>query len=367
MRFFNSALVLLVISAGSLRAQDLRWVDSSLSTMTLEEKVGQLFVVELVALYSHAESPSYQYALEMIHRYHVGSFLLAGGNVLDIAVVTNALQQESKPPLMINADLESGLGYAHPWRLNRGWTERLPHFISGGGTLFPCQMAIGATGNAHHAYEFGRITAREARAVGIHWTNSPVADVNNNPNNPIINTRSFGEVPSRVARMVEAYVRGLQEERVIATLKHFPGHGDTEQDTHMGLAVLPFDEQRLDTVELVPFKAGIAAGAKSVMTAHLALPQIDPTKRPATVSNKIVTGILREKLGFQGIIMTDALRMQGVTDKFGPDEAACWPLRQGSMPFSSLMTSGRRMKRFLRRWNPDAFLRSALMNQFGAF
>ena len=259
MRIFYRSIIFVSVVVSSLRAQDLRWVDSTFSSMSLEEKVGQLFVVELVALYSNVESPSYQYALEMIHTYHVGGFLLAGGDALENAVVTNALQKESKLPLLINADLEAGLGYAHPWRLNRGWTERLPHFISGGGTLFPSQMAIGATGDVNYAYEFGRITAREARAVGIHWTNSPVADVNNNPNNPIVNTRSFGEDPSRVARMVEAYVRGLQEGKVIATLKHFPGHGDTEQDTHMGLAILPFDEQRLYKVELLPFKAGIAA------------------------------------------------------------------------------------------------------------
>ncbi len=191
-------------------------------------------------------------------------------------------------------------------------------------------MAIGATGNTKYAFEFGRITALEARAVGIQWTNSPVADVNNNPNNPIVNTRSYGEDPARVARMVAAYVHGLQQEHMIATLKHFPGHGDTEQDTHMGLAVLPFTQQRLDSVELLPFKAGIDAGAKAVMTAHLALPLIDPTKRPATLSKPIITGILRERLGFKGIIMTDAMRMQGVTDQFSTEEAGVLAIEAGA-------------------------------------
>ncbi len=314
----------------SLHSQDHRWPDSTLSFLTLEEKIGQLFVVELVASYSHHDSPSYQYALEMVRKFHVGGFLLAGGNTLDIPMVTNMLQKESKLPLLINGDLEAGFNTAHPWRWNRGWSERLPLYVSGGGTAFPSQMAIGATGNTKYAFEFGRITALEARAVGIQWTNSPVADVNNNPNNPIVNTRSYGEDPVRVARMVEAYVHGLQQEHMIATLKHFPGHGDTEQDTHMGLAVLPFTQQRLDSVEIVPFKAGINAGAKAIMTAHLALPLIDPTKRPATLSKPILTGILRERLGFQGIIMTDAMRMQGVTDQFSTEEATVLTIEAGA-------------------------------------
>lgn len=329
MRTILLAIILAIALSSPLHAQNQHWVDTTLSSMTLEEKIGQLFVVELVALYGHRDSPSYQYALEMVRRFHVGGFLLAGGNTLDIAMVTNALQKESKLPLLINGDLEAGFNTAHPWRLNRGWTERLPLYVSGGGTAFPSQMAIGATGNTRYAFEFGRITALEARAVGIQWTNSPVADVNNNPNNPIVNTRSYGEDPARVARMVEAYVHGLQQEHMIATLKHFPGHGDTEQDTHMGLAVLPFTQQRLDSVELVPFKAGIDAGAKAVMTAHLALPLIDPTKRPATLSKPIVGGILRERLGFKGIIMTDAMRMQGVTDQFSTEEAAVLAIEAG--------------------------------------
>ena len=202
-------------------------------------------------------------------------------------------------PLLINADFEGGMTYMHPWRLNRGWSEQLPRYVPGGGTQFPSQMAI-----------------------GVQWTNSPVADVNSNADNPIINTRSFGEDPAAVAAMVEAYVRGAQEGGLIATLKHFPGHGDTRQDTHMGLPSLPFDAARLDSVELVPFQAGIAAGAKAVMTAHIALPKIDPSGRPATLSKPVITGILRKKLGFQGIVVTDGMRMQGITDKFSAADAA---------------------------------------------
>ncbi len=310
-------------------AQNQSWVEKTLASMTLAEKVGQLFVADLVAVYSHKQSPNYRYALEMIRRYHVGGFVLAGGTVTDIAVMTNALQRESKIPLLINADLENGLGFLHPWRWVQGRGPELPKYLSGGGTMFPSMMAIGATGDPQYAHELGRITAREARAVGIHWTNSPVADINNNPNNPIINTRSFGEDAAQVEKFVAAYVNGLQEEGMIATLKHFPGHGDTEEDTHIKLPILPFDENRLNAIELVPFKAGIAAGAKAVMTAHLALPKIDPAKRPATLSNAVITGLLRNQLGFQGLVVTDGMPMQGITDHYSADEAAILAIEAG--------------------------------------
>ena len=319
-------ILTLVATAG---AQDQKWVERTLASMTLEEKVGQLFVADLVAIYSHKQSPNYRYALEMVRRYHVGAFILAGGILSDIALMTNALQREAKIPLLINSDLESGLTYYTPWWWARGRMPELPRFISGGGTGFPSMMAFGATGDPNLAYAFGVAMAREARAVGINWTNSPVADVNNNPNNSIINTRSFGEDPAQVAKFVAANVRGLQDGGMIATLKHFPGHGDTEEDTHMKLPILPCDEKRLNAVEFVSFKAGIAAGAKAVMTAHLALPQIDPTKRPATLSYPVITGFLRSKLGFQGLIVTDGMPMQGITDHYSADEAAILAIEAG--------------------------------------
>lgn len=326
------SFVLLSVAVTAL-AQDQSWVEKTLASMALEEKVGQLFVADLVAVYSHKQSPNYRYAMEMVRRYHVGAFILGGGTLSDIALMTNALQREAKIPLLINSDLESGLTYYTPWWWTRGRMPELPRYISGGGTGFPSMMAFGATGDPNLAYAFGRAMAREARAVGIHWTNSPVADVNNNPNNSIINTRSFGEDPAQVAKFVAACVRGLQDGGMIATLKHFPGHGDTEEDTHMGLPVLPFEEKRLRTVELVPFQAGIAAGAKAVMTAHLALPQIDPTKRPATLSYPILTGWLRQQLGFPGIILTDSMIMQGITDHYGAAEAAVLAIEAGADVF----------------------------------
>jgi beta-N-acetylhexosaminidase len=321
------ALVLMGIM--NTRGQQSTWVDSTLASMTLEEKVGQLFVADLVAVFSNRESPNFQLALEWVRKYHVGGFVLAGGIVTDIALMTNALQRESKIPLLINGDLEGGLWFNHPYRWQRGRAPELPRFIVGGGTSLPSLMAIGATGNTRYAYEFGRITGEEARAVGIHWTNSPVADVNINPNNPIINTRSFGENPAEVARMVEAYVRGAQSAGLIATVKHFPGHGDTQEDTHMKLPLLPFDRARLDSVEFVPFKAGIKAGVKAIMTAHIALPKVDPAKRPATLSPVMITEILRGSLGFDGIVVTDGMTMQGVTDNNTPDEAAVKAIEAG--------------------------------------
>jgi len=320
-----------LVLMGNVKAhgQQNRWVDSTLTSMTLEEKVGQLFVADLVAVYSNRESPNFRLALEWVHKYHVGGFVLAGGIATDIALMVNALQRESKVPLLINADLEGGLWFNHPYRWQRGRAPELPRFIIGGGTSLPSLMAIGATGNSHYAYEFGRITGEEARAVGIHWTNSPVADVNINPNNPIINTRSFGEDPKQVATMVEAYVKGAQSTGLMATVKHFPGHGDTQEDTHMKLPLLPFDRARLDSVEFIPFKAGIDAGVKSVMTAHIALPKIDPARRPATLSHVMMTEILRGSLGFNGIIVTDGMTMQGVTDNNAPDEAAIKAIEAG--------------------------------------
>ncbi len=315
--------------AGTCAGQSQRWVDSTLASLSLDERVGQLFVVEMVALYTHEEDRAYQYALEMIRSYHVGSFILGGGTTLDIPIITNRLQKISRIPLLINADLEAGAAHGSTWRLSRGWTERLPAIIPGGGTHFVSQMAIGATGNPEYAYTLGLVTAREARAIGIHWSNSPVADVNSNAVNPIINTRSYGEDPALVAEMVSAYVRGARDGGMLSTLKHFPGHGDTREDSHMQLPVLPFGRSRLDSVELVPFKAGIAAGAGAVMTSHLALPAIDPSGKPATLSRPILSGILRRDLGFQGIIVTDGMRMQGITDQFGPAEASVAALEAG--------------------------------------
>src|SRR5260370_42215222 len=189
-----------------------------------------------------------------------------------------------------------------------------------GATAFPYIMAAGATGDERDAYTIGRVAALEGRAVGIHVNFAPDADVNNNPLNPIINTRSFGEDPHAVARLVRGYVRGLQSNGMLATLKHFPGHGDTDADSHLGLPTIRVDYQRLDSVELVPFRAGIAAGAQVVMSAHIAFPAFTRDV-PATLSAAMLTGVLRDSLKFKGLVVTDALQMGAIVAKYRAAEA----------------------------------------------
>jgi len=298
--------------------------------MSLEEKIGQLFVADFVALYSHKESENFTRIRHQIEKFHVGAIILAAGAIYDIAHMTNELQRISKLPLLIAADLESGLGFWHPWHFVKGRAPDLPKFVAGGGTAFPSNMAIGATGSEEYAYEVGKITGLEARAVGINWALAPVVDVNNNPKNPIINIRSFGEDPKLVARLGAAFVRGCQEAGVLATPKHFPGHGDTREDSHMGLPTLAFDLQRLESVELVPYRTSIGAGAKTIMSAHIALPKLDPSRRPATLSKPILTTLLREKLKFDGIIVTDGLAMQGITDNYSGSEATLLAIQAGA-------------------------------------
>ncbi len=244
----------------------------------------------------------------------VGGILISIGSPLDVATRLNALQRRAKLPLLVGADME--------W----GTAMRLM-----GGTAFPMAMGIAATGRDEDAYELGRVTAMEARAVGIHLTFSPVLDVNNNPQNPIINTRSFGEDPRAVARLASAYVHGAQEHGLFATGKHFPGHGDTQTDTHIDVPVIPACWSRLDTLELIPFRAAVSAGVTVMMTAHVALPCLTPgDTTPATLSPFVMTGVLRDSLRFTGMVVTDALSMGAIQRKYGPGEAAVRAFLGGS-------------------------------------
>src|SRR5438445_4152371 len=198
-------------------------------------------------------------------------------------------------------------------------------------TSFPTQMAIAAGGEPHDAYTMGKITALEARQAGVHWIYAPVADVNNNPGNPIINTRSFGEDPARVAEFVSAYVRGVEENGGLATAKHFPGHGDTAADSHIDLPVIHADRQRLESLEFVTFRSAIAAGVSSIMTGHLNVPALEPdSNTPATLSSHILTEVLRKDVGFQGLVITDAMDMGRITVRFAPGEAAVRAVLAGS-------------------------------------
>ena len=292
-----------------------RWVDTTLRRMTAEEKIGQLLFTTYHGTFTSADSPAYQQMLHDVDDLHAGGFILVTkitplgiekSQTYPTAVLNNQLQAKSKLPLLIGADFE------------RGSAMRLDE-----GTSFPTQMAIAAGGDPRDAYTMGKITALEARQAGVHWIYAPVADVNNNPANPIINTRSFGEDPARVSEFVSEYVRGVEENSGLATAKHFPGHGDTAADSHIDLPVIHADRLRLESLEFLPFRAAIAAGAGSIMTGHLNVPALEPDPNtPATLSSHILTEVLRKDLGFQGLVVTDAMDMGGITVRFAPGEAA---------------------------------------------
>src|SRR5437667_1842003 len=286
--------------------------DAVLAKLTTRQKVAQLVVPWLGGNYMALDDSAFQIATRWIDTLEVGGIIISVGSPYDIAAKLNTLQRRSKLPLLVSADLE--------W----GAAMRVV-----GATAFPYIMAAGATGDERDAYTIGRVAALEGRAVGIHVNFAPDADVNNNPLNPIINTRSFGEDPHAVARLVRAYVRGLQDNGMLATLKHFPGHGDTDADSHLGLPTIRADYRRLDSVELVPFRAGIAAGAQVVMSAHIAFPAFTGDA-PATLSPAMLTGVLRDSLKFKGLVVTDALQMGAIVAKYGAGEAAVRAFQAGS-------------------------------------
>ena len=262
--------------------------------------------------YAPDDAGQWQRLRRWIQTDKVGGFIISVGSPTEIAVKLNAMQRLSALPLLFGADYEFGAGY----RARGGWF--LPNGIDlGGATIFPPEMAIGATRDSALAYEQGRITAIEGRALGVHIAFAPILDVNNNPNNPVINTRSFGEDPRLDARLGAAFVRGVQDHGMIATGKHFPGHGDTETNSHLALPSVNVSRARLDSVELVPFRAAIGAGLGAMMTFHGAMPALDSSGVPGTLSPKVLTDLLREELGFQGLIVSDAMDMRGVLDQFG--------------------------------------------------
>jgi beta-N-acetylhexosaminidase len=287
-------------------------VDAVLAKLTPRQKVAQLVVPWLNGSYSALDDSAFQIAARWVDTLEVGGIIISVGSPYDIATKLNALQRRSKLPLLISADLEWGAGMRVV-----------------GATAFPMIMSAGATGDQRDAYTIGRVAALEGRAVGIHVNFAPDADVNNNPLNPIINIRSFGEDPRAVASLVRAYVRGLQDHGMLATLKHFPGHGDTDVDSHIGLPTIRATYGRLDSVELVPFRAGIDAGAQVVMSAHIAFPAFTGDA-PSTLSPAVLTGVLRDSLKFRGLVVTDALQMGAIVTKYGAGEAAVRAFEAGS-------------------------------------
>jgi beta-N-acetylhexosaminidase len=289
-----------------------KWADKTLRKMSPEDKVGQLFAIWVRVQFLNDADPIFVQLRDNIRNYRIGSVVMSvpvDGPVLlksqpEVATeLLNRLQRSSKLPLIVSADFERGVSM----RLN-------------GTTVFPHAMAFGATGKTEDAEAFGRITALEARAIGVHWNFFPDADVNSNPANPIINTRSFGEDPKQVGDFVAAYIRGAHEGGMLVTAKHFPGHGDTATDSHLGLAQVTGDRARLDAVELPPFRRAIEAGVDAVMIAHVTVPALDAEpNRVATTSKSVVSGLLKEEMGFKGIVVTDALDMAGLTRLYAKD------------------------------------------------
>ena len=289
------------------------WAESTLEQLTLEQKVSQLFFPFAFGVYRSADDPRHKRLVELVEDFQAGGIHFFQGDPFSQALLANELQSLSSIPLITTQDMESGAGM----RLSRT-------------TTLPSAMAMAATRNKDLVYAAGLVTAREARALGTTQVFAPVADINNNARNPVINVRSFGERPQLVATMVSAFTLGLQDGNVLATAKHFPGHGDTSTDSHSDLPVLPFSRARLDSVELVPFRAARDAGIMSIMMGHLALPQIEPDKNvPATLTPAIVTSLLREEMGYKGLIVSDAMRMTGVTKYFGVGESAVRALEAG--------------------------------------
>ncbi|MEO7458038.1 MAG: glycoside hydrolase family 3 N-terminal domain-containing protein, partial [Gemmatimonadaceae bacterium] len=263
--------------------------------------------------------------MNWVKRDHVGGVTMSLGSPIEVAAKINDLQRAAKVPLMVAADLEPNLG-----RLEGGI---FTHYMldGGGATVFPNAMAIAATGREQDAYDVGRAIGEEAKAVGMAMNFAPVVDVNNNPSNPVINTRSFGEDPKRVALLAAAFVRGSQDAGVMATIKHFPGHGDTDVDSHARLPIVNVSLARLDSVELVPFEAGIDAGAGMVMTAHIALPAVQgDSVTPATLAPKIITGLLRDRLHFSGLAITDAMTMGGIGKGYTTEESSVLAVQSGA-------------------------------------
>ena len=298
-----------------------RWMKG----MTLRDEVAQLIFVAFRGTAPNSRSREYRKFMGQIRDTKVGGLILvnwSNGRVMRkaepyaVAAFLNRMQRLAKTPLMVSGDFE------------RGASMRVD-----GTTVFPHAMAFGAAGNPAYSRYEGEVTAREAHALGVHWIYYPVADVNNNPDNPIINIRSFGENPQAVAAQVTAFIEGAHADKknyVLTTVKHFPGHGDTAVDSHMNMPTITADRDRLERVELVPFKAAIAAGVDSVMTAHVAVPALSPPEIPATLSPAILTDLLQKELGFKGIVVTDALEMAGIVKSFSTGDAAVRALEAGA-------------------------------------
>jgi len=312
-------------SRPSAPARPSAYVRHWMKALTLREKVAQLIFIPFHGAAPNTRSREYRQFMKLVRETRVGGMVLVNWNngrltqkaqPYALAAFLNRMQKLSRVPLLVAGDFE------------RGASMRVD-----GTTVFPQAMAFGAAGDPALARFEGQVTAREARAIGVQWLFFPVADVNNNPGNPIINIRSYGEDPKQVSALVTAFIEGTRADphyRVLTTAKHFPGHGDTAVDTHLNLAVINATREHLESTELPPFRAAIQAGVDAIMTAHIAVPALAPADVPATLSPAILTGLLRGEMGFKGIIVTDALEMGGIAQGYSSGEAAVLALAAGA-------------------------------------
>ncbi|MGI8639275.1 MAG: glycoside hydrolase family 3 protein [Pyrinomonadaceae bacterium] len=317
-------------------AKAFKWADKKMKKMSLDEKIGQLIHVGINAKYLNQTSPEFLELKRQVVENKIGGIIVFVGGVYETVHLMNRMQELAETPLLISSDFETGVAMRFEDTLN-----------------FPWNMAIAATGNPEFARREGVIAAREARALGVQWAFAPTVDVNNNADNPVINVRSYGENPADVSRFAVAFAQGLQSGNVLATAKHFPGHGDTATDSHRGLPIIDLPRSRLEQIELAPFKSVIDGGIGSIMVAHISLPQIDATKieplkksikasytesevvnenttTPATLSPNVITQMLRKDMNFDGLIVTDAMDMSGLTLYFNQDEAAVRAILAGA-------------------------------------
>ncbi len=343
-----------------------------LRSLSLHDRIAQLIIVRGYGDYPESSNHEYERFVHWIHDTHVGGFIVAGrirnGDVIpaqpfEMAAFINHMQRQAKTPLLVGSDFERGAS------MRVAQTARFPYL-----------MAFGAARDVEAIRQLGAATAREARALGVNWAFAPDADVNNNPDNPIINTRSFGEDPQAVAADVSAFIDGAHSDPgnyVLLSAKHFPGHGDTADDSHMHLARLDQPKERIESLELVPFRAAIAHGVDSIMTGHLAVPAFEPEPIPATVSRNVLTNLLRDELGFKGLVVTDALEMQAVTSLYPSGEAAVRAIEAGAdvllMPpdpeacIHAIMTAVGKKELSLQRLNASVLKVLAAKQRVGLF
>jgi len=313
-------------AATPLSPADQRWVDRTLASLTLREKIGQLIMPWVGGDYAAVGSTEFEQVRKWVQDDGVGALVLSIGLPLSYAAKLNELQVRARVPLLIASDMENGPG------MRLGNIYALPSLLpQGGGTVFPPVMALGATGSDDLAFKLGQVLGSEARAIGVHMVFGPVLDVNSNPLNPIINTRSFGENPALVSRLARAYIRGARATGLMSTGKHFPGHGDTDVDSHLDLPTIRADRAQLDSVDLPPFRAAVAEGIDAIMTAHIAVVGVEGAGAgPATLSRAFMTGILRDEMHFGGLLFTDAMTMGGVAKRYGATEPLIMALEAGA-------------------------------------